>query len=68
MTVKLVTSIRGDSMKGFISIDSPLGIAMKGHKVGDKIHVKVSDSYGYDAIVKSIEQTVDDGTDDIRSY
>ena len=68
MTVKLVTSIRGDSMKGFISIDSPLGMAMKGHKVGDKIHVKVSDSYEYDAIVKSIEQTVDDGTDDIRSY
>ena len=55
-------------MKGFISIDSPLGMAMKGHKVGDKIHVKVSDSYEYDAIEKSIEQTVDDGTDDIRSY
>ena len=30
MTVKLVTSIRGDSMKGNISIDSPLGSAIKG--------------------------------------
>ena len=42
MTIKLVTSIRGDSMKGNISIDSPLGAAIKGHKVGDRIYIKVS--------------------------
>lgn len=68
MTVKVVTSIRGDSMKGFISIDSPLGKAIKGHKLGDRIYIKVSDDYGYYVVVKGIEQTMDDGTDDIRSY
>ncbi len=68
MTVKVVTSIRGDSMKGFISIDSPLGKAIKGHKLGDRIYIKVSDDYGYYVVVKRIEQTTDDGTDDIRSY
>lgn len=68
MTVKVVTSIRGDSMKGFISIESPLGKAIKGHKKGDRIYVKVSDDYGYYVVVKNIEQTQDDGTDDIRSY
>ncbi len=68
MTVKVVTSIRGDSMKGFISIDSPLGKAIKGHKLGDRIYIKVSDNYGYYVVVKGIEQTMDDGTDDIRSY
>lgn len=68
MTVKVVTSIRGDSMKGFISIDSPLGKAIKGHKLGDRIYIKVSDDYGYYVVVKRIEQTMDDGTDDIRSY
>lgn len=68
MTVKVVTSIRGDSMKGFISIDSPLGKAIKGHKLGDRIYIKVSDDYGYYVVVKGIEQTRDDGTDDIRSY
>ena len=67
MTVKVVTSIRG-SMKGFISIDSPLGKAIKGHKLGDRIYIKVSDDYGYYVVVKGIEQTMDDGTDDIRSY
>src|SRR5574344_2002932 len=40
MQVKLVTSIRGDSMKGFISIDSPMGQAILGHKVGDTITIK----------------------------
>lgn len=68
MTVKVVASIRGDSMKGFISIDSPLGKAIKGHKLGDRIYIKVSDDYGYYVVVKGIEQTMDDGTDDIRSY
>lgn len=68
MTIKLVTSIRGDSMRGNISIDSPLGTAVKGHKVGDRIYVKVSSDYGYYVVVRAIEQTVDDGSDDIRSY
>ena len=68
MTVKVVTSIRGDSMKGLISIDSPLGKAIKGHKLGDRIYIKVSDDYGYYVVVKRIEKTVDDGSDEIRSY
>ncbi len=68
MNIKLVTSIRGDSLKGLISIDSPLGKAIKGHKVGDEVYVKVSDKYGYNAVIKNIEQTDDDGSDEIRSY
>lgn len=68
VTVKLVTSIRGDSMKGNISIDSPLGNAIKGHKVNDRIFIKVSDSYGYYVVIKNIKRTTDDGTDEIRSY
>lgn len=68
MTVKVVTSIRGDSLKGFISIDSPLGKAIRGHKVGDRVYINVSDDYGYYVQIKKIEKTVDDGSDDIRSY
>ena len=67
-TVKLVTSIRGDSMKGNISIDSPLGNAIKGHKVNDRIFIKVSEDYGYYVVIKNIERTKDDGSDEIRSY
>ena len=44
---RLVTSIRGNSLKGMISIESPLGKAIRGHKEGDRVEVKVSDSYSY---------------------
>ena len=64
MSIKLVTSIRGNSLEGRISIDSPI----LGHKVGERVYVKVSDDFGYYAQIKSITKLEDDGTDDIRSY
>lgn len=54
---KLVTSIRGNSMENRISIESPIGKALKGHKVGDKVLVKVSDTYSYTLEIRSIDKT-----------
>lgn len=65
---KLVTTVRGNSREGLISTESPLGSALFGHKVGDRVHVTVNDSYGYDVTIKSIENTVDDGSDKLRSF
>ena len=67
-TYRLVTSIRGNSMKGLISIESPLGKAIKGHKEGDRIHVMVNDKSGYDVVVRRIIKTQDDSQDSIRSF
>ena len=67
-TYKVVTSVRGNSLKGLISIESPLGSALMGHKVNDVVHVKVDDDYGYDVVIRSIENTVDDGSDGIRKF
>ena len=66
-TYKIVTTIRGNSLKGLISSESPLGRALLGHKVGDRVHVQVNDRAGYDVIIKRLEKTVDDGSDAIRS-
>ena len=55
---KLVTTVRGNSMKGLISIDSPLGKAIKGRKTGDKVYIKVNDTYGYEAEIRSIIDSV----------
>lgn len=66
-TYKLVTTVRGNYLKGYVSIDSPLGKAILGHKVGDRVTVKVSDAYSYDLIIKSIENTADTD-DELRSY
>ena len=65
---RLVTSIRGNSLENKISIESPLGKAVRGHKVGDRVYVEVNDRAGYYVGVRKIEKTGDDGTDPIRSY
>ena len=41
-TYRLVTSIRGNSLQGLISIESPLGKAIQGHKVGDRVLVRTN--------------------------
>ena len=65
---RLVTSIRGSSLNGLISIESPLGKAIIGHKVNDRVYIKVNDDYGYYAVIKKIENTQEEETDHIRSY
>ncbi len=67
-TYKLVTSVRGNSLKNYISTESPIGRAILGHRVGDTVHVKVSESAGYDVVIRSIENTGDDGSDKLRSF
>lgn len=67
-TYRLVTSIRGNSLKGLISIESPLGKAIKGRRVGDRVEVRISDKAGYTVVVKTIEKTGEDENDRIRSY
>ena len=52
-----VTSIRGNSMENRISIESPIGMALKGHKVGDRVEVKVNDNYSYFLEIRSIDKT-----------
>ncbi len=54
---KLVTSIRGNSMENRISIESPIGKALRGHKVGDRVQVKVNDDYSYYLVIRSIDKT-----------
>ena len=66
-TYKLVTSIRGDSLEGRISIESPIGKAVLGHKVGDRVYVKLSDGDGFYVVIKSMQNTTDTEEDTIRT-
>ena len=65
---KLVTSIRGNSLDNKISIESPLGKAVLGHKVGDRVKVKISDTAGYYVEIRKIEKNTDDTEDQIKSF
>lgn len=53
---KLVTSIRGNSMENRVSIESPVGRALKGHKVGDRVQVKVNETMSYYLKIRSIDK------------
>ena len=64
---KLVTSIRGNSMENRISIESPIGKALKGHKVGDKVEVKVNENYSYILEIRSIRKTGEED-EEIRGF
>ena len=65
---KLVTSIRGNSMNNYISIESPIGKAILGHKVGDRVKVVVNDSVSYYVQIKKIDKNTDDSNDKIKGF
>ena len=67
-TYKIVTSIRGNSMKNLISIESPLGKALLHHHVGDKVMIPVSADYSYEVIIREIKDTSDEEDDGIRAF
>lgn len=65
---KIVSTMRGDSVKGRISNESPMGAALMGHKVGDRVEIKVNENFSYYVVVKAIENTGEEETDTIRTY
>lgn len=65
---RIVTTVRVDTFKNMISIDSPLGKALMGHKVGDIVNVKVNDSVNYDVKIIDIDNTTDDSEDEINKF
>lgn len=67
-TYKIVTSVRGDSVSNLITIESPLGKALMGHKEGDTVSVKVNEQVSYDVIIRNIEKTKDEGKEGIREF
>lgn len=67
-TYRLVTSVRGNSLEGMISIESPLGKAVRGRREGDRVTVKISPEIQYDVLIRKIEKTTDDSNDRLRKY
>ena len=65
---RIVTTVRGNSLEGLISNESPLGRALLGHQVGDVVHVQVNDAIGYEVKIREIENTEDDDSVKLRSF
>ena len=65
---QIVTTMRQDALKGLISKESPVGRCLLGRRVGDRVHIQVSESYGYDAVIRAIEKGTDDGEIPLNRY
>ncbi len=65
---RIVTPIRCNSLENKISIESPIGKALMGHKEGEHVEVMLPDGGSYTLQILKITNTVDDGTDRLRSY
>ena len=66
--VRIVTTLRRDPFANIISKESPLGRALMGKKVGDRVNVPVNDNYSYFVVIKEIKKGEDDESLEIRGF
>ena len=68
MNIQIVTTLRQDVLKGLVSKESPVGKALMGHKVGDRVQVEVNPTMKYFVEIRAIEKGEDDESMEINSY
>ena len=56
-TVLLVSTVNIDIDNDMISVESPVGKAIMGHKEGDRVTVSLKNGGSYDVILRKVEQT-----------
>lgn len=52
----IVSTMRCDSLKNLVSIESPIGKALLKHKVGDRVEIEVNKEYSYFLKIVSISK------------
>lgn len=67
-TYQIVTTMRQDVLRGRISKESPVGKALLGRRVGERVHIQVNERCGYDAVIKAIEKGTDDGSAPLNEF
>ncbi len=67
-TIRVVTTVRCDPRKGLISRESPFGKQVLGKKVGDRFTVQVDERYSYEAEIRAIRKSKDDGSVPLMGY
>ena len=66
--VRIVTTLRRDPFKRIISKDSPLGSALMGKRVGDRVCINTDSGYSYYVVIRNIEKGEDDSALEIRKF
>ena len=68
MNLQIVTTLRQNVLKGLISRESPVGKAIMGHRVGERVQVTVGPDVQYFVEIRSIEHGEDDASMEISAY
>ena len=66
--IQIVTTLRQNALQGFVSKESPLGMAVMGKKVGDRVLVNVSEKMSYYVQIKKITKGEDNEDLPISGY
>lgn len=67
-TLRIVTTLRQNVLKGLISKESPAGSALLGKQVGDTVTVAPEGRPSYSMEIRTIEKGTDDESLDIAGY
>ena len=67
-SIKIVTTLRQDALKGFISRESPVGQAVLGHKAGERVHVDMGGGKGYWLTIESVTKGEEDDSIPISRF
>ena len=65
---KIVTTVRGNSLKNLVSTESPIGKALLGHKVGDRVWIEINANAGYFVEIKSIKTAKPEDEEALRKF
>ena len=68
MKVRIVTTLRQNALKGLVSKESPVGKALLGRRVGERVEVTVSPETKYFVEIRQIEKGGDDESLEISAY
>ena len=66
--IQIVTTLRQNALLGYISKESPLGSALIGHSVGDRVLIEVSPTMSYYVKIISFEKGEDNEDIPISGY
>ena len=66
--LRIMTTLREDVLNGIISKESPMGKALMGRRVGDRVLVTVSDDVRYYVQIRALEKGSDDDPLSLRLF
>lgn len=66
--IQIVTTLRQNALEGYVSKESPLGAAIMGKRVGDRVLVQVNDKMSYFVRIVAVEHGEDNASLPISGY